>query len=34
MAAAWTLNQDIDSRVYQGVSVPDLVEQIVRAKAR
>ena len=34
MAAAWTPNQDIDSRVYQDVSVPDLVEQIMRAKAR
>ena len=28
--AAWTLTQIVDSRVYQDVSVPDLVERIMR----
>lgn len=30
--AAWTLTQTIDSRIYQDVSVPDLVERIMRER--
>src|SRR5690606_17169865 len=30
--AAWTLTQSIDSRIYQDLSVPDLVERIVRER--